>query len=366
MDEKPFLSDLSLDALQGLINAVCRLKDAGEDIAHGGLTPRFSLVPGLRPTMWIENFTMPEIWRPATEGELADFAALQQASSVGPDLSAMLAAEKVAFSDVQFVVTSDDLTDITDDLSEFPAPAPQEAEPGIGGEGLAVALPADPPPADPVPMAGPLGIGLAPAPTRYPGMVEPVADPLPAGAFVDNAPDQPAPASPPGSASAMAAAAKALAWSEDEDALAVKIYAASIQAGLSITAAGRKVSEALGRPLPGTSHRLRNKLTDPIKAELERLKPKLEHIDAPAEAHPIDPRLRRHLSAMSSITHGKRWKEDEDLTLLEAAVNGLKVGEIAADMGLDTGKVKHRLETLCGSFTPGDVLQGLRQNAGQS
>ena len=350
MDEKPILSDLSFDDLDSLNNVVFRLLDAGRVVTDGGLIPRFSLVPGQRATMVID-FTMPTIWWPVPDAQTADQVDPEVSDIVGADLSAMLAADDVTLARIIGERRIEDyhkagmaeyyaarkLDDPADDLSD-----------------------------DPLPTAGPLGIGLAPAPTSYPGMAEPVADPLPAGAFVDNTPDRPAPTSQPGSASAMAAAAKALAWSEDEDALAVKIYATSIQAGLSITAAGRKVSEALGRPLSGTSHRLRNKLADPIKDELQRLKPKLEHVDAPAEAHPIDPRLRRHLSAMSSITHGKRWKEDEDLTLLEAAVNGLKVGEIAADMGLDTGKVKHRLETLCGSFTPGDVLQGLRQNAGQS
>lgn len=181
MDEKPFLNDLSQDHLDDLSNTLMRLADAGRSIAEGGFTPRFSLVPGLRPTIWID-YAMPEIWRPASEADLADFAALQQGSSVGPDLSAMLAAERELYAEA-------------DDLSEFPAPAPQEAEPGIGGEGLAVALPADPLP----------------------------ADPLPAAAFVDNTPDQPAPTSQPGSASAMAAARPA-PWSEEEDAKTISIY----------------------------------------------------------------------------------------------------------------------------------------------
>lgn len=355
MDDKPFLNDLSLHELKDLCRVMRGLIDAGRVMLDGGIEPRFSLVPGQRPCMAL-NFSMPQVWR--SEG----ISGLSEGN----------------------VRSSDDAAD----LSEFPAPVSQadvqEIEPGTGGEGLAEAFPAEPDVTSDVSLE-----------TAAAGWVSPpVLDP---GVYIDVQPSRVVDGPVPGSASAMAKAMPA-PWTAQEDELAVTVYVDNLNAGEGIGEAARKAADAVGRPFEGTKFRLKNKLAEQVDARLLRLlnakalaetarrnaaaaaevsieaapqpiaadpAPDVVAEKPPADADPvaIDPRLRRHISALSQITHGRRWKPAEDLALLDDVTNGLKLAEIAADMGLDSNKVKFRLETLIGSFSAADVLVALKAQA---
>lgn len=253
-------------------------------------------------------------------------------------------------------------------------------------------------PADPLPMAFPLGIPLAPAPTSYPGMVKPAADPLPAGAFVDNVPDRPEIGCPPGSASALAAAStKPAPWTEDEDDRAITAYVASIMSGCNLTEATLQTADAVSRPFSGTQFRLRNKLADRVKAALsDAATAKAPEIPAPPEpaegpepadgessegqadsaAPPVvpDDALTAHLKR---LPRKDSWSLEADLELARLSVeSGWGMQDIAVEFGMDAGEVKARWDALTGlhrdkttdklqrAFASADVLDALRRMQG--
>jgi hypothetical protein len=305
---------MTLPDLKRLALALKSMAVAGDAVRDAYFTPHFRVMPGWELSMSI-NYVMP-----LTSG--LDPAGKDEGS-----------------------------TDLVLDLPEFLKPVKVEAADQT----------------DPLPLAFPLGIPLAPAPTSYPGMANPAAAPLPAGAFVDNAPDQPEPACPPGSASAMAAA-RPPAWTEDEEEQAIAAYVASIRSGTTITDATGAAALAVCRPFNGTQFRLRNKLADRVKAALaakpEILEPPVPQQAAGAEAAedtssggqadrspatPLaapDDALGAHLARLPR-KDGWSLEADQELARL-ATESGWGMQDIAAEFGMDAGAVKARWDALTG------------------
>lgn len=199
-------------------------------------------------------------------------------------------------------------------------------------------------------------------------------DPLPAGAFVDNAPDRPEIGCPAGSASAMAAAAiKSALWTEDEDDRAITAYVTSIMAGDTTMAYATAVAaKAVSRTFFATQSRLRGKLAHRVKAAMTKkpeipAPPVVNPSTAPAEdkssrtaGHaPIAPPPAAPFDAVGPVmalaAHLKNlprkdsWSLEADLELARLSVeSGWGLQDIALEFGMDAGEVKARWDALTG------------------
>lgn len=228
---------------------------------------------------------------------------------------------------------------------------------------LDYAVPA-PQPAWPYPPAPVIDDDLSELPAAITQTPDPA--PLPAGTFIDRAPEPAAPVA--GSASALAAVGGVMPWTEAEDDLAIRTYCAAISKGLTLREAAEKTALAVSRPLAGTAFRMRNKLADRVKA---RLAPKSE-IPAPPKpeqaqgldlaedkssggqadrssaapsAAPLDA-LTAHLS---SLPRKDSWSLEADLELARLSVeSGWGLQDIAVEFGMDAGEVKARWDALTG------------------
>jgi hypothetical protein len=149
-------------------------------------------------------------------------------------------------------------------------------------------------------------------------------------------------------------------WTEEEEARVVEIVAQSWATDAPKKEGIRLAVEAVGRAIPAMENRVYSKLKARIDARVRELCQPKSAAPPPAE---ITPAIRRHLASLSRITHGRRWTEAEDISVLEAALQGMKLAEIAADMGIDASKVKHRLEVLGRSHDMLDVLDALKAGA---
>jgi len=348
MTTDAYLYDLSFEQLEVLSGAVVALCEAGRDAEEHGWAPRFLLIPG-QPLSMTLAFRMP-LAAPEVPGlEPFDFGA--DPSDDDAILDTIIGERSVedfhkrkmaeyhalkkfhdpAEFEAPLSSAEDFIVPVVTDGAKFPVPTPQEPEPGIGGEGVAVTVPAEP----------------------LPGVT------WPAGAFVDNALDQPAPACPPGSASALAASSRPLAWSDAEIDLTISLIVAAVQQGQTRSVGIEMASVKMGRGLDAVRKYVTRHLQERITEALQRnaADPHLPEPPPDADA------LTAHLLSMP---RKDGWTLERDLDLVAMLVeNGWGSQDIAVDLGLDTKAVKARWDALTGLSRDEKTDKWVRRYAGR-
>lgn len=343
MSKDVFLDDLSLDDLQGMASAITHLVEAGLCLVENGHTPRFYLTPGFEAAISV-NWEMPFLTErlqvqsrdpgPSDDDVILDsIIGERSVEDFHKRKMAEYHALKKFHDPAEFEApqssAEDFLVPVVTDGDEFPVPAPQE--PGIGGEGVAVTIPAEP----------------------LPGVT------WPAGAFVDNAPDQPAPACPPGSASALAASSRPLAWSDAEIDLTISLIVAAVRQGQTRSVGIELASVKMGRGLDAVRKYVTRHLQERITEALQRnaADPHLPEPPPDADA------LTAHLLSMP---RKDGWTLERDLDLAAMSVeNGWGSQDIAVDLGLDTKAVKARWDALTGLSRDDKTDKLVRRYAGR-
>lgn len=392
-DAQAFLSNLSLAQLRQFAADLSGLAAAGDALADARLNPMFDLTPGL-PVCITLDFCMP--CDPRVAAEEAEFAAW-----IGVDPGHPFNPETAQ-----------------------PEQTPAEAGPGGNSGGGAVgsaAAPAAPdrlipePLAvraarygmagnDPDPVASPAEPELSPELPVASGDLTPesarqnaqeqpdgACESAPVGSPLDvSCTPAPEPENPvtPGSARALAQTAQGPRWTEDEDTRAVAMAVELLlREHHSVDQLARAIGPVMGRPVPGTAYRLRQKLSDRITAELtaataahaaERaakaaaIKAERQAFAPPAPANPpaaapLTP-LGRHVA---NLPANRAWTRLQDIALLELLEKGFTVSEACVDLGMQFPAVKARAQELTqwdgvlkrANFTAADVLAALTAKA---
>lgn len=327
MSKEVFLDDLSLDDLQGMASAIAHLVEAGLCLKDRGHTPRFYLTPGFEAAISV-NWAMPFLTErlqvqsrdpsPAEDDAILDKIIGERSVE---DFHKRKMAEYYALKKFH-------------DPAEFFAPTPS-------AEDFVVPVVTDgaefPIPAEPLP-------GLTWA----------------AGAFVDNAPDQPAPACPPGSASALAASSRPLAWSDAEIDLTISLIVAAVQQGQTRSVGIERASVKMGRGLDAVRKYVTRHLQDRIAEALQRSAADPHLPEPPPDADALTAHL-------LSMPRKDGWTLERDLDLAAMSVeNGWGSQDIAVDLGLDTKAVKARWDALTGLVRDDKTDKWVRRYAGHA
>ena len=351
MDNPLRLDDLTLDALNDMASMIVGLKEAGYLMREQGFEPRFDLRPGFPVRMMLE-YRMP--MAAPMESGLAAFKAGPRPSprhpvppAPGPDFLAACDAglAKIELDDdgqAWIVVPEPEVKTEAEDLTLQGAklnlePAPLTAadiETAVSGAFIAVTG------RDPKPV---------PQPAQY-----------------DNE-DAAAPAPVKPAASGLGAP-----WTKDEDRKLVQMASERMALlGHSKAAASDFAAVHLGRPVPGTYHRLRHQLAQPLADAIAALQARQSEPAAPDEpgantadsgggadpspAAPIAstpapsipaPDMAAAMQHLLNVPSKGGWTVERDRELLELLTKAWGTPEIAMEMQLSGRDVTDRYNLL--------------------
>lgn len=392
----PNLERLSLADLDQLNTLLQTLAAAGHVLQHRGLTPVFDLGPCGQPAIILPAVTMPYAYEadeddsPAPPCDDAPYAWSPGTGVVPIGRNPFPPSPPAPLRDSAAAAE----TAVASPADDAPAAVAHDAAAGVAPEEITDLSEAAPPPAA---EDGPAG-----APAEATADAQPAAAEAPATHSEPAAPEQTAPpladtrpegdGAQAGGGGGMAAAPAAnhgtglagRTWTAEEDQALIEAAGRALAEGKSFTAATNAAGPVINRS--GRACFLRaKKFENRIRAFAHKLKvsagtPQDDGAEAETNAAPDDdletapadppapaPRkvtaVSRHVDMLGRLTAGRRWSHDEDIAPLESAVRGLKPVEIAVDMGINAGPIKHRLAVLVDAFDPAAVLAELQLRA---